>query len=526
MNDEFSRSSCLFLFICVFFLSFTTIKGYGQTLPVGLLENVEDAYRRQQLISYDSSGVSYMIRPVGVSPKKEGKLVIYPLPVVWKTQLNSHHPFGMNDGLMIPAKGLQTQFSAGFFAKAGPLSIQLRPEFVYAQNSDYRQLYENGIGGLFAVVYASYSNSIDEPTRFGNSSYNKLDWGQSSIRLTFDPVSIGLSNENLWWGPGSRNSLLMSNNAPGFKHITLNTSKPIKSAIGSFEAQIIGGRLENSGIAPYEAELFEEKPDDWRYISGLAVTYQPKWLKGLFLGLDRTFVVYNKDMGNGFSDYFPLFSSPVKEGVITPDDPNLEDDKKRDQYASAFMRYVFFESRAEIYFQYGRNDFPANVRDAVGEPEHSRAYIAGMKKLIALPAKESLLEFAVETTHMEGSATEFLREQPNWYKHRAMPAGYTHYGQVLGAGIGSEANLQSFELSWIKGVKRIGMRVEHLSQNADLAKYGERWTDLSFAGRFDWNWKQFMLNSQLVYIRSNNYQYIDQQANNLHLQIGILYDFK
>jgi hypothetical protein len=51
-----------------------------------------------------------------------------------------------------------------------------------------------------------------------NGPFNKAFWGQSSIRLTFGPASIGLSNENIWWGPGIRNSLIMSNNAPGFKH--------------------------------------------------------------------------------------------------------------------------------------------------------------------------------------------------------------------------------------------------------------------------------------------------------------------
>jgi len=502
----------------------------AQTLPVGLFESVEEGYRRQQLLSADSSGISYMIRPIRVAPKKEGRLVIYPLPLVWKNQFNSHHPYGMNDGSVIPAKGYQTQISGGFFAKAGPLSIQFRPELVYAENDDYTEIHETPASDRFVLSYADFSNSIDMPSRFGDGPYSKVDWGQSSIRLTFDPVSVGLSNENLWWGPGSRNSLLMSNNASGFKHLTLNTSKPVKTAIGSFEGQIIAGRLENSGIAKLEGDLYQQKPYDWRYISAMAITYQPKWIPGLFVGIDRSFVVYRKDMGSGFSDYFPVFSTATKNnaGVTGPDGEYIdsEDQKNRDQYFSGFIRWVLPQSKAEIYAQYGRNDFPYDVRDAFLEPEHSRAYIVGFKKLISLVPKDTYIQFGIELTQMEGSNTGSIRAQPVWYKHRLIPAGYTNKGQVLGAGIGPDANQQTFEVSWINGLKRIGFRFENVTNNVALSNFGKKWWDLSFAGKFDWTWKDFMLNSQLAYIRSIHYQYADQKAGNLQLQLGILYDFK
>ena len=36
---------------------------------------------------------------------------------------------------------------------------------------------------------------------------------------------------------------MMSNHAEGFKHITFNTVKPIKTRIGDFEWQLISARL-------------------------------------------------------------------------------------------------------------------------------------------------------------------------------------------------------------------------------------------------------------------------------------------
>jgi hypothetical protein len=45
------------------------------------------------------------------------------------TKFNSHRPFGWNDAGMRMVKGFQQSFSAGVFWKAGPLSIQLQPEY-------------------------------------------------------------------------------------------------------------------------------------------------------------------------------------------------------------------------------------------------------------------------------------------------------------------------------------------------------------------------------------------------------------
>jgi hypothetical protein len=105
----------------------------------------------------------------------------------------------------------------------------------------------------------------------------------------------------------------MSNNAPGFKHITLNTSRPVQTPIGSFEAQLIAGRLENSGFLPpqenrvYEGKsLYVPKRDDWRFLSGFVLTYHPKGVPGLFIGASQVSQMYKQDAGKRPSDFLPL----------------------------------------------------------------------------------------------------------------------------------------------------------------------------------------------------------------------------
>jgi hypothetical protein len=572
LNSHFHHMK-LVLLIILFTIISSINAAIAQTLPVGLFENVEDFYRRRQLLGSPDINSSLLIRPIYISEteggqefqdestmlmsgytksifaNKKGNIRVSLLPIVLQQQYNTHHPYGMNDGSMVQAKGYENQLSAGIFVKVGPLKVQLRPEYVYAQNKSFQMLTDAQNGGTFNRALANVVNAVDLPERFGNGDYSKLSWGQSSIRLDAGPVSIGLSNENLWWGPGIRSALLMTNNASGFKHLTLNTTRAIRTPIGSFEAQVIAGRLDQSGISPPTGALYKAKPKDWRYLSGIVATYQPKWIPNLYLGYDRSFIVSRSNMGRGFADYFPIFSALEKVNYAYVNDINIDEAAKRDQYIAFFSKYVLPESKAEIYVEFGRNDHSFDTRDAVVEPEHTRAYVVGFRKLISLPRADEYIQVGTEITQLEGTKTRDLRPALSYYIHPNVPDGYTNQGQVLGAGIGPGSNLQSLDVSWVKGLKRIGLQFERMVNNNDLyydfvnlsadknQLINRHWVDLSVAGKFSWNYKQFILNSQLTYIRSLNYQYQwkagsgnywnwdKQDVNNMQLKVGVMYSW-
>lgn len=545
-----------FLLLLILLVHVNLVK--SQTVPVGLLEDTDDMLRRQQLLGLDSSGSSMMIRPLFIQRSVEhgrfdedvqnwdkmiyrapkGSMTLSVLPIVLNQQINSHHPYGINDGAMIPAKGYQFSISAGLYAKIGPLTIQLRPEYIYAANEKFREITELDHGTTFAKVYTRYRNRIDEPERFGIGSYSRLNFGQSSVRVNLGRVSFGLSNENLWWGPGVRSSLLMSNNAAGFRHLTLNTLRPIETFLGKFEAQLISGRLENSGISQPEGPGYVRKTDDWRYFSGGIVTYQPKWITGLYLGFDRTFVINSKNMGNGFFDYLPVFSALEKKSYLS-DGVDEEKAKQRDQRISFFCRWLLSESKAEVYFQYGKNDHNYNLRDAIVEPEHSRAYLFGIRKLVALMRSNEFIQIGIEATQLESPSNKVIREGDYWYASGQVNQGYTQMGQVIGAGIGSASNMQTMDVSWVKGLKRIGVQLERVVHNADIYYRAfssvndniGQWVDYGITGKFDCDFNAFILNSQLSYIGSRNYQWAaadssignNKDVKNVHFKLGIAY---
>jgi hypothetical protein len=542
----------------------------AQSLPVGT-PVLDDYYRRQQLLGKVDSNISFTVRPVFPAIFQKTADVFDPdsslqkdrwvkagplkfakglgtfeiLPLRWQQQFNSDHPYGWNDGAMIPAKGYQTLVSGGLFAKIGFLSIQLRPEFVYAANPSFNG-YASGHGDQDLINYYAYHGMIDWPEQYGSSSYSKAFWGQSSIRLTFGPVSAGLSNENIWWGPGIRNSLIMSNNAPGFKHITLNTVRPIKTYIGSFEGQILAGRLESSGFPPLNTtslsngtNIFVPKPDDWRYFTGVNISYHPKWIAGLTVGFTRTFNSYHQDV-KSFSDYFPFFFPYKKQ------DTNNGDPFPRDQYTSIYSRWLFTKAQAEVYFEYGLNDNSYNYLDFFGSPDHSRAYLFGLRKMLLLPGKiDQHILFSAEITQLSQSPDRIVRDASGWYVHSGVLQGHTNEGQIMGAGTGSGGNLQSMDVSWVSGLKKLGIGLERYEHNVDFYRTAfpdlngnsRKWVDFAFAVNGEWNYKNLIFNAKLQSIKSLNYEWIlkdydpgkyyipHNDVNNFHGELGVTFRF-
>jgi len=559
----------IFASILVFLLA---IKGsFGQVLPLGM-PALEDKLRRDQLLGKLDSTLSFAIRPLnneallrdniyGTDTAFAGKGIYHFLdregtfqlqPVFWEQRINTAVPYGWNDGPMIPAAGYQTFFSAGVYATYKWFSIQLRPEFVYAQNKAYPGY--DGDGSYAWGRWYKFANNIDMPERFGEGSYTKLLPGQSSVRFNYGVGSFGISTENLWWGPGRRNSLLMSNTAPGFVHLTLNTRRPIQTGIGSFEGQLIAGRLEGSGFPPtllgnpdHHDELYRPKRDDWRYISGIVLSYQPKWLPGLFIGLSRSHTTYREDLTGGLSSYLPLLGPGSVSPYGMPEHmQGREDRMNRDLYGSIFGRWLMPKGNAEIYAEYGRTDPPWNSRDRMVALDHSRAFVVGFRKLIPIrQSEERFIQVGVEATQLEATRTSDIRNSPSWYTDDIVRHGYTNRGQIVGAGIGPGSNLQSVEVAWIHGIKRVGLQVERFVRQSDFfyaasTDFRRRWVDLGLGFEGEWDYRNFIFSGKLHYVHAHNYQYeleipqtnwegfwdfIPQDKINMHFQLGVMYRF-
>ena len=479
---------------------------------------------------------------------KHGTLKI--LPVDFLMEYSSHHPYSRNNGSMIPNRGYQQLVSFGFFAELGPLSIQFKPESVYAENRDFEGFPDSHYNAIWSSRYMGW-NEIDLPERFGEKAYKKYLFGQSSIRLNYNGLSLGLSSENIWWGPSVRNSIMMSNQAQGFNHITFNTTRPVKTFIGNFEWQLVTGRLEASGFRPPElperfgsTELYFPKKDDWRYYQGLTVTYSPKWVKGLSLGFIRWVQSYGEAALRN-RDYFPVFNNLLRKNDRIIDGRS---DGVRDQAAGVFGRWLWQDAKAEIYAEYQMNDSKYNLRDLVLDIEHSRAYTIGFRKIFQKNPTSRIYELSWERTRMQQASTSSVRNAGSWYEHGSVRHGYTNNGEVMGAGIGPGSNSHYLELAMIDKLDRYGIAFELIEQDNDFfieafdagnnqwGDFRRYWKDINVHFSVQKKIKNFWGRINVVYSRSLNYQweledYTDPyyhagtDVNNFHINMNLTYHF-
>lgn len=517
-------------------LVFITLQGFSQSLPIGTTA-VENYLRRQQLLGKFDSTFSFNYRPIvltknGLEASKEvfdkdnyfkeiysnesKNTGIKLLPIEFHLAYDHNHPDSRNDGAMIRSRGFQSLLSGGVYAEIGPLSIQLKPEVIWAQNRDY-----DGFPGWprhwqsTQQVRYIWFNRSDIPERYGESSYTKISPGQSSIRLNQWGLSLGLSTENIWWGPAIRNSIMMSNNAQGFPHITFNTQRPIKSKIGSFEWQLLTGRLNGSGFNPPDHDevirgriLFVPKPDDWRYYQALSFSYSPKWISGLSLGFTRWIQQYHQTAKDA-NDFFPVFSNLFRDNETNEFGVELS----QDQAAGIFGRWIWFDSNAEFYFEFAKNDAAANLRDLLVDTDHSRALTVGVHKLFSSPKKDKFWQFNFEWTQTSQTESRLLRNSLSWYIHHRVRHGYTNNGEVLGSALGPGGNAQYFEVAKVKGLNRVGGAIERYVHNNDFnnsafsGDFTRYWVDYNVNAFYEKRFDKFFLSASLFYTYSLNYQW-------------------
>ncbi|RAI84802.1 capsule assembly protein Wzi [Algoriphagus yeomjeoni] len=545
------------------------ISSFAQTVPVGT-PVLDDYLRRAQLLGHLDSASSFMIRPLypvdafgikygfdldssvvdlGASKvnkvfgkNNQGKFLL--LPAIAKFQYNSAYAFGVNDGAFIPNRGMQSLYSAGAYLEYGPVSLQFQPELLLAQNKDYKGFpIDHQATVLF---YYEYMNRIDMPERFGGDPYNRAYFGQSSLRFNFSEYSIGISTENLWWGPGRRSSLLLGNNAPGFIHITANTRKPVKTKIGSFEGQMIGGFLRSSGYLPplsdYRIQenpvLMPKSEDNKRFLSGIVLTYQPKWVPGLFLGYGSTNHMYRSDIST-LGDIVPIFNGRKKAQNIV--DPIQE---RRQQFSSGFFRWLSPEGHFEFYGEYGTRDNDRTMSDFIITPESGRAFTFGFSHLMTLKKPGHYFQISSEMTQTGQSIRENIRNLKTWYIHDHVVEGYTQNGQVLGVGNGPGSNVIFVEFAWVNKMNRIGFQMERIVYNNDFyyfryeasKDWRNKYVDLVPSLIGDWKFGSVLVNARLQYVNTLNYKwYLENSPDQYFVpgydrknfvgQVGVAYVF-
>ncbi|MDP3766540.1 MAG: hypothetical protein Q8S13_00865, partial [Dehalococcoidia bacterium] len=256
--------------------------------------------------------------------------------------------------------------------------------------------------------------------------------------------------------------------------------------------------------------------NDLRSLSGLVMTLRPGGARGLTVGVART--VYGEAGSTGVV-IGRLFDVVTRfERLANPGE--ADSSVRRDQLISLFGRWVFPESRFEMYAEWARMELPRSVRDLLVAPQHTQAYTLGLQWARPVRGDDRFFRLQAELTNLEQSIAYTDRPPPpDFYAGRASAHGYTQRGKVIGAAIGPGASSEWLAGDYVAPAWQAGLFAGRIrwEDNAlyrqDAANYLRH--DVSiFAGiRAGRRWRRLDVTAELTATRRLSYLFQNGAAN-------------
>jgi hypothetical protein len=346
--------------------------------------------------------------------------------------INTSFPYGANDGPIWAGRGITIAGSGGIAAHIGPLSAAVSPTAFVTSNARF-DLIPNGKSGPQAYSSGLFPDAIDNPQRFGDKPYSRLDADASSIRLDSRFISAGVSTATEWIGPATEYPFLLGTNAPGFPHLFVGTGDPVNLWLARVQARVIWGKLYQSAFSPVvgPVHFVSAGSGTVRLMASSQLVLLPKGVPGLELGFARFLHVPYRD-GDPTSAFWrkPFKAFFLKNEYAAGDTLGADN-----QLASAFFRWVFPHSGFELYGERGFEDQFYDFRDFILDPDNEREYMLGFQKTFAR-ANKHLDVLKVEVLNYQLPPLARVRMQGLVYVHAMLRQGHTNRGQLLGASAG------------------------------------------------------------------------------------------
>lgn len=351
---------------------------------------------------------------------------------------NTAFPYGTNDGVVWNGKGLTSMAQIGVSWRWRALSVTLAPVAFRSANQSFALLNNRQTGAL-RYADGQFPFIIDRPQRFGPDPYSRIDPGESTARVDAAGITAGVSSASQWWGPTNDFPFVLGNNAGGFPHVFLGTSTPADLGAIKLHGRIVYGMLDQSPYSPVRGSDYFvsfQYPGKRRFMAGIIGTTQFLGAPGLEIGGARFFHAANqKDGLSGHNLGLPL-QSVLKRRLRNEGDTAYGDisSLRENQLASVFLRWAPPGSGFDVYGEYGREDFSADIRDLLLELDHSATTSLGFRK--AWMSGANIVAVRAEGFSYEASAGSRTRQEGQIYVHGVLFQGHTQRGQMLGANVG------------------------------------------------------------------------------------------
>lgn len=246
---------------------------------------------------------------------------------------------------------------------------------------------------------------------------------ESYVKLVLWNLEVEAGRDHIWWGPGRRGSLLLTNNAEPLDLIKVSNGEPVLLPwllryLGPFQAEWLWTELEHDRVVP-RAQL-----------TGLRLDFKPtpNWE----VGLSRVI----QFGGHGRPGLFEKGLGDVLAGVNAEGGDDVETENSI--AAIDLMWRIAWPRPAQLYWEYGGEDQATllNITPFMSAFGH----IFGLYLPEVVPGVPVDLRVEYFTNTQD--------DGPVWYRHGTYRSGYTYRGKILGHPFGSEAEAVSVRVDW------------------------------------------------------------------------------
>ena len=212
-------------------------------------------------------------------------------------------------------------------------------------------------------------NVLNDNRYFEDQPYVSQGIRESQLFFHFKEIGFGISNANIWWGPGIHTSLTMTNNTTGFPYFMIGTLNEKRYHNIGFNVRYVFSELYNVAGNPYYTALVLTTTFYTRPI--ITLGFSRNYLSG-GLPTDRPFTIWDAAM----LPFESLFIDTKIKSYQDEFDPH----DFWDQTMAGFFTLEFPNSGLMLFLELGTDDHRQNWMDLRSQPDHNSASIIGLRK--------------------------------------------------------------------------------------------------------------------------------------------------
>ena len=236
---------------------------------------------------------------------------------------------------------------------------------------------------------------------------------ETQFYFKFNQFAVGLSNANMWWGPGLHTSLTMTNNSTGFPHLMIGTVEEKKIGNIGFNFRYIRSQFFKTVNDPlYAAFVFR-------------TTFYTEPLITIGFNKNILFPSNNKE--------------PINHELVSSISDFSSSKIQEDNYQTIATYFIldFPKSGLKVFFELGTTDQWEDLNDFFNYPDHGIGSLIGFRQYGVFNNQNLIM--GIEYARLALSSFWEDRAAPNWYGNSLF--GYSSYdGRRWAAHSGSDSD--------------------------------------------------------------------------------------